>query len=176
MEFQYTIDQIATRCGVSITSINNLKKKNQELINANSTRRQRKIYYNEVVMDFFLSYYQPEKASESLKNGPTAEGSDTEAPKAENSPLEDPSTDRAHESQTDALNAEIDALKAQIDNLKKELEVKELERRELFRQNGALLLMLQQEKKEKQLFLPTPKKSFSEKVKSLFNRGKAQEN
>ena len=174
MEKQYTIDQLATASDVSITSINNLKKKNQELFQSNSVRKQRKLYYNQAVMDFCLSYYFPDGPINTDKNGLTAEDTNTEVPKAENSPLESPSTDKPHESQSDATKAEIDALKAEIDALKKQLEEKELERKELIRQNGALILTLQQEKQEKQLFLPPPKKSFSDKVKSLF-KGKPQE-
>lgn len=174
MENQYTIDQLATKSKVSITSINNLKKKNQELFNNNSKRRQRKIYYNQAVMDFCLSYYFPDEDLNTDKMGLSAEDIDTEDPKAENSPSESLSTDKPHESQSDATQAEITALKAEISSLKKQLEEKELERKELIRQNGALILTLQQEKQEKQLFLPAPKKSFSDKVKSIF-KGKAQE-
>ena len=174
MTYQYTIDEIATKCNVSITSINNLKKKHAEFINQNSIRRQRKIYYNQDAMDFFLSYYLPDQTEEKGKNPPSPLNMDTAEGQPEKSPLETSSTDRPHESQNDALHAQIDALKAEIDALKKELDAKEAERKELIRQNGALILTLQQEKQEKQLFLPAPKKSFSDKVKSIF-KGKSQE-
>ena len=174
MEYKYTINDISAKCKVSVQSLYTLIKKNKELINKNSMRRQRKVYYNQDAMDFFLSYYLPEQVPEEGKIPPSPLDTETRGGLAENSPLENSSTDRPHEGQTDALHAEIDALKAQIDALKKELDAKEEERKELIRQNGALILTLQQEKQEKLLFLPAPKKSFSEKVKSIF-KGKAQE-
>lgn len=174
MEFKYTINDISAKCKVSIQSLYTLIKKNKEFINKNSMRKQRKIYYNQEAMDFFVSYYLPEQPTEEPEISPSPLDIQTGGGLAENSLLETPSTDKPHESQTDALKAEIDALKAQIDTLRKELDAKEAERKELIRQNGALILTLQQEKQEKQLFLPAPKKSFSDKVKSIF-KGKPQE-
>ena len=169
MDFQYTINQIASRCKVSITSINNLKKKNQDFINKNSMRRQHKIYYNQAAMDFFLSYYSadtdtdkkiPDKIIEIQKGGG----------QAENPPSETSYTDKPHESQLDELKAEIGALQTEIGALRKQLEAKESERLELLRQNGALILTISQLQQEKQLLLPAPKRSISERVKGFFHK------
>lgn len=159
MEYQYTIKDIQERVNVSQQSLYSLIKKNKEFINENSTRKQRKVYYNQAVMDFFVSYYLPEKA--------IPEGS---------APLNETLTEarESNESPLDALKAENDALKAEINVLRKQLDDKEAERLELLRQNGALILTLQQTQQEKMLLLPSPKKSFSDKVKSIF-KGKPQE-
>ena len=165
MDFQYTINQIASRCKVSITSINNLKKKNQDFINKNSMRRQHKIYYNQAAMNFFLSYYSADtekKIPDKIIDTDTAEA------QAKNPPSEASYTDKPHESQLDELKAEIEALQTEIGALRKQLEIKEAERLELLRQNGALILTLQQEKQEKMLLLPAPKKTLSERVKGFF--------
>lgn len=174
MEYQYTIKDIQERVNVSQQSLYSLIKKNKEFINENSTRKQRKVYYNQAVMDFFISYYQPEQPTEEGKNPPSSFDVPRAEAEAKNPPLEGSSTDKPHESQFDATKAEIDALKAEIDALKKQLEMKEAERLELLRQNGALILTLQQTQQEKMLLLPSPKKSFSDKVKSIF-KGKPQE-
>lgn len=164
MEYQYTINDIKAAVKVSLQSLYTLIKKNQAFINENSIRKQRKIYYNQVAMDFFLSYYSPDtekKIPDKIIDTETSGG------KAEN-PLSEPSyTVRPHESQSEGLKAEIGALKAEIGALRKQLDTSEEERKELLRQNGALLLMLQQEKQEKMLLLPAPKKSFLEKFKSV---------
>ena len=175
MEYKYTINDISETVKISKPSLYALIKKNSAFIKDNSIRKQRKIYYNQAAMDFFISYYSPEQAANIGKKGPTAEGSDTDEAKAENSLLEGSYTDKPQEREEEVSKAEIDALKAEIAVLRKQLEATETEKKELFRQNSQLLLLLQQEKQEKMLLLPAPKKSFSDKVKSLF-KAKPQEN
>jgi len=175
MEYKYTINDISETVKISKPSLYALIKKNSAFIKDNSVRRQRKIYYNQAAMDFFTSYYQPEATHQSGENQPPQVKPNPAEGQAEKSPLEGPSADKPHESQPDATKAEIAALKAEIDALKKQLELKEAERVELLRQNGALILTLQQSQQEKMLLLPAPKKSFSDKIKSIF-KGKPQEN
>ena len=169
MDFQYTINQIASRCKVSITSINNLKKKNQDFINKNSMRRQHKIYYNQAAMDFFLSYYSADTDTDKKIPDKIIDTDKTEE-QAENPPSETSYTDKPHESQLDELKAEIGALQTEIGALRKQLEAKEAERLELLRQNGALILTISQLQTEKQLLLPAPKRSIGERVKGLFHK------
>ena len=174
MEYKYTINQISDRVSISKPSLYALIKKNQAFINDNSVRRQRKIYYNQAVMDFFISYYLPEQASKEEQIPSSPIDTDIAEEQAENPPSEASYTDKPQDREVERLKAEIDALNARIDALNKQLDEKETERKELIRQNGALILTLQQEKQEKMLFLPAPKKTFSDKVKSLF-KGKTQE-
>ena len=168
MNYQYTINDIAAEVKVSKQSLYTLIKKNQAFVNENSTRKQRKVYYNQAVMDFFVAYYSassPDKAENPRLN--ISEGAET-LPNGENPPFSASPADGPQKDQLDALHAEIDALHAEIDTLRKQLEEKEEERKELIRQNGALILTLQQEKQEKQLFLPAPKKSIGDKIKGIF--------
>ena len=169
MEYKYLITDIQARTKVSITSLNAFKKKHQDFFNNNSIRKQRKIYYNQAAMDLFVSYYcQDTEENPSLKSKEEEVQEETQ---------ENPSLNRKEEvqenSNTSALEAEIEALKAEIEALRKQLSDKEAERLELLRQNGALILTLQQEKQEKMLLLPAPKKSLGEKVKSIFRKDKA---
>lgn len=172
MEYKYLITDIQAKTNVSITSLTAFKKKHQDFFNNNSTRKHRKIYYNQAAMDFFVSYYSPDtekKIPDEVIDTDITEG------QAEKSPLETSYTDGPQEREEEVSKAEIEALKAEIAALKKQLEETETEKKELFRQNSQLLLLLQQEKQEKMLLLPAPKKSFSDKVKSLF-KAKPQEN
>lgn len=157
MEYPYTINDIKIATQVSLQSLYTLIKKNQSFIKDNSIRKQRKIYYNQAAMDFFTSYYNAEQPPET-------------PPEAEEHAEKEPS---AH-FRIEALEAERDALQAEINALRKQLEAKEAERLELLRSNGALILTLQQSQQEKMLLLPPPKKSFSDKVKSIF-KSKPQE-
>lgn len=172
MEYKYTINDIKDEVNVSLQSLYTLIKKNKAFIDNNSIRKQRKIYYNQSVMDFFVSYYQPEKAPQQENPNP-AEGLPAEG-KPENPPSETSHEEDRQQDLIDALKAQIKALNDEVEGLRKQLDNKEEERKELIRQNGALILTLQQEKQEKMLLLPAPKKTFGEKVKSLF-KGKAQE-
>ena len=171
MDFKYSLNDIATKCGVSIQSLYKLMNKNKPYFNNNSTRIKRKVYYNQTVMDYFVSYYLPE---ETIQEGSTPLNEIlTEAREAKETPSLNEILTEARESNKsplDALKAENDALRAEIDALRKQLDDKEAERLEMFRQNSALLLMLQQEKQEKMLLLPQPRKSLGDKVKALFKK------
>ena len=151
MDFPYTVNDIVSECKVSKQSIYTLIKKNSTFINDNSMRKQRKIYYSQAAMDFFISYYNAEQPPE------TPQKAEEQAEKVISAELH-----------AEKLEAENAALHAEILRLREQLDAKEAERLELLRQNGALILTLQQEKQEKQLLLPAPKKSFGDKVKSLF--------
>lgn len=70
-----------------------------------------------------------------------------------------------------SLTEERDALRDRVQELEKKLAETEAERKSLFTQNGALLLMLQQEKQEKMLYLPKPKKTIGERIKGWFKKG-----
>ena len=170
MEYKYTINDISETVKISKPSLYALIKKNSAFIKDNSIRKQRKIYYNQAVMDFFISYYQPEQSTEEGKNLSFAEGRDTEKPKAEKSPLESSYKEEEQQARIDALQAEIGTLHAEIDTLQKQLDAKEEERKELLRQNGALILTISQLQQEKQLLLPAPKQSIVERVKGLFHK------
>lgn len=147
MEYKYTINEIASKTKVSLQSLYTLIKKNKEFINDHSRRKQRKVFYDQEALNFFMEYYGQESHDET-----PLEGSE-KAPEAEKS------VKKESESQE-----QIAALKAEIEALKTQLEEKEKERKELLQQNGALILTIQQQQQEKMLLLPGPKKSFWDRV------------
>lgn len=167
MEYKYTINDISATVKISKPSLYALIKKNSAFIKDNSIRKQRKIYYNQAVMDFFVSYYSPDtekKIPDEVIDTDIAEG------QAEKSPLESSYKEEEQQAHIDALQAEIGTLHAEIDTLRKQLDAKEEERKELLRQNGALILTISQLQQEKQLLLPAPKRSIGERVKGLFHK------
>lgn len=168
MEYKYLITDIQEKTKVSITSLTTFKNKHKDFFNKNTTRIRRKIYYNQAAMDFFLSYYAPEQNAE--KENPRIEKLNVEEVREnqENPRIKANVEEVREESPFSVLEAEIDTLHTEIDALRRQLEEKEEERKELIRQNGALILTLQQEKQEKQLFLPAPKKSIGDKLKGIF--------
>lgn len=159
MEYQYTINDIQEKVMVSQQALYSLIKKHKTFIDKNSMRKQRRVYYNQDAMNFFISYYLPEEPLEEGKNVERAERPPVRATEAEKSPLEKGDEDRPHESQ----KAVIDALQSEIESLKTQLETKETERRELLTQNGALILTIQQLQQEKMLCFRRRRKRWAKK-------------
>lgn len=147
-EYQYTIDDIASICKVTKQSIYNLIKANKEFINENSRRYQRRLMYNQAALQYFTEYYQVEAPEVDTIKAP----------------------DKQETKNTEALEGKIKTLQAEFDTLKQLLAETEAERKALIHQNGALILTLQQEKQEKMLLLPAPKKTIGERIKGLFHK------
>jgi len=163
MDFPYTIDDLSSKCKVSKQSIYSLIKKNQEFVKQNSIRKGKKVKYNQEVLNLFLDYYGEDKAEDPSQKDPE------EAIEANNAPqkAEDPS---ATVSQDKAAEDQIRALESQIEALKQELAAAREQNTELIKQNGAVLLLLQEEKQEKMKLLPAPKKSIKERFSHFFGK------
>lgn len=160
----YTIKDIAEACGVSKQAVYKLIDKHGQLVDTSTIKEGRKVFYSQPLFDFCLTHYRGEQS--------TAEGVESR---------EKPHIDTA---EVDRLTSEVDRLTAEVDKLKKKnkrlkatvkelenlLEQSEAERAELIKQNGIALLALSQEKQEKRLLLPEPRKPLREKVKGLFSR------
>ena len=161
MDFPYTIDDLSSKCKVSKQSIYSLIKKNQEFVKQNSTRKGKKVKYNQEVLNLFLDYYGEDKAEDPNQKDPE------EAIEANNAPqkAEEPS---ATVSQDTAAEDRIRALESEIEALKKELASAKEQNAELIRQNGQVLLLLQEEKQEKIKLLPAPKQSLVKKIGNFF--------
>ena len=170
MNYPFTIEDLASKCQVTKQSIYNLISKNKEFVKENSKKQGRKIKYNQAVLDLFLGYYDKlEEAPAEETITPEAE-QPTEAPEK---PTEAPaaeSTPEAPEAPAEGLQAQIEALQGQVRELKEQLAAKEAERLELLKQNGALILTIQQQQQERMLLLPAPKKSIGERFKGLFGK------
>lgn len=149
-EYKYTIDDISSKCQKTKQSIYNLIRKDKEFIKNNSIKRGRKVLYNTSVLNRCLLYY----GIESVKDNSIVSSEATPAPPESNKELME----------------RITMLESEIDGLKERLEVSETERKDLLQQNGALILTLQQEKQEKMLLLPGPRKGMFEKIKEWFHK------
>ena len=149
MEFSLTIQDLVNEVSKSKQSVYQLFNKNSEFVKQNSIRKQRKVYYNQAVLDFLIAYY---------KDGAPIE--------AEIKPIEAP----AREDGGEAAQAQIKALQEKIDMLEAQLEEVKKDRDETKEQLGIALLCLRQEQEEKKLLLPAPKKTIGERFKGLFKK------
>lgn len=163
MTYQYAIEDLASKCQVSKQSIYNLLSKDKDFIKQNSTRQARKIKYNQAVLNKLLLYYNKPEETDHAQEA-------IEAPTIVSETSPDKTTNETTEAIVAPLKAEIEALKKELEELRQQLAAKEAERMELLKQNGALILTLQQEKQEKQALLPAPKKSFGDRLKGLFSK------
>lgn len=162
MLYPYSIDDLSRECKVSKQSIYSLIKKNTDFVKANSTRQSKRIKYNQEVLNLFLSYYGLELAQDE-------EHQEKVSPqKAIPGGFQGNENNINTSSLLDEANAKITALEGQIEVLKKELSAAREQAQELIKQNGEVLLLLQEEKQEKMKLLPAPRKSFTQKIKDLF--------
>lgn len=159
MNFPYTIKDISSKVKKSEQSLYTLIKKNQDFIKQNSHKEGRFVRYNQAVMDWFIDYYGAKQEEQQQEPQETAQGGRQEA-----------SSTPAEDLPVELLKAKIEALEAENAALRERLNDSEKERKELRQQVGMALSALQQEKQEKMLFLPSPRKTFAEKVKNIFSK------
>ena len=161
MLYPYSIDDLSRECKVSKQSIYSLIKKNNDFVKANSTRQSKRIKYNQEVLNLFLSYYGLEQAQEEEHKEDFSHSNAIPG-------FQDNGNNITNTSLLDEANAKIEVLEGQIEVLKEELSAAREQIQELIKQNGEVLLLLQEEKQEKMKLLPAPRKSFTQKIKDLF--------
>jgi hypothetical protein len=162
-------------------SIHSLIKNNQELesiIKQHTERKGRNVFYDEVVLEWLRAYYGVETATEEPQ---AAASGDTENPTANDvaagvvEPEEEAIPEPTAPDDRDAVIArqeeQITFLQGQVVELSKD-------KAYLREENARLLLLLQQEKDEKKLFLPAPRgprKPIGERIRGLFGAKKGAE-
>ncbi len=165
MEYPYKIQDLSRLSKISNPTIYKIFKKNQDFIADNSKKVKGKTkpmtLYSQAVLDLLLAQYG--QGNDGTIVNASAGGNATELPSEPQKHEETPPEAAEDKSTITALQTKIEALEAQIEAL-------EAERRELLKQNGNILLLLSQEKAEKALLLPAPKKSFGERIKALFHK------
>jgi hypothetical protein len=149
--FQYTIEDLARIIQVSKQSIYNFLSKDKAFIKEHSTRRQRKIYYDQEVLKRLSENYGV--ALEDQTAGEPVEGAQepTEEVIEEPAPVD-------CQAVIASLEAEIRALREKLHDREETIRKMEAREQELIKQNGLALLLLQEEKQEKMLLLPDPNK------------------
>lgn len=155
MKKQYSIKDLSIKVGKTNQTLYSLIKNNQELaaiVQEHTTRQGKFVKYDEVVLEWLLSYYGVE--------APAAPGSPPAAPQSVQE------EDQAKPSIAE-LQAKIAVLEAENKLLRRQLSTYEEERKEQREQLGQALLMLSQQQK---LLLPPPKKSIVDTVKDIFKK------
>ena len=171
MEYPYKIQDLSQLSKISNQTIYKIFKKNQDFIADNSKKVKGKTkpitLYSQAVLDLLLAQYG-QGNDESMGNasaGGTTTKLSSEPQKRKETPPEAAEAIEEYKTTINALQTKIEALEAKIKAL-------EEERRELVKQNGAILLVLAQEKQEKALLLPAPKKTIGERLKGIFSKSK----
>lgn len=176
----YSMKDLSSLCGKSQQAIYRLINKNPELaalIEEHSVKNGRFINYDEEVLNWLINHYKPtepldkEDSVSSVSVGaPFYNLGKEEVPK---NTAQD-SAERAFlselQTRAEELALENETLKNAVEALKNDLEKEKEEKRDLLKQNGALLLLLAQEKQEKQALFPPPKRGFTERLKQLFQK------
>lgn len=174
MDFPYDIQDLSKLSKVSKATVYNFIKKNQDFIKENSTKiktdstkTKPKTMYSQGVLDLLLAQYGQgnDDTIVSASDGGSLHQPSSLPQNIKKTPPEAPEAIEECKTTINALQTKIEALEAQIEALGEE-------RRELIKQNGNLLLLLSQEKQEKALLLPAPKKTIGERLKGLFSKSK----
>lgn len=156
-DFFMDIATLCQRASISQQTFYRLTRDNQELrslVKSDRKKRGNGYQYSNDVLKWLLTYYGKgetvEEKRETRESPEEAQEGPTDAPAVEGGEIHDTEVETA--------------LRAEIERLRAMLEEERQERQELHRQNAQLLLLLSQEKQEKQLFLPAPKKSLWERL------------
>lgn len=158
----YTIKELAAAVSITPQSIYNLKKTSvdfQELMDSHTVLKGRYRFYDEEILDFLKSYYSQEQRGSAAADTPLDDEEESAAAELERV-----------KGELEAAKIECMRLQMEIDPLKKEIEGLRADKMNYEQQNAQLLLLLAQEKKEKMLFLPKPKKTLGERIKAIFKK------
>lgn len=170
MEGAFIMYDVKTLCqlsNISQQTFYRLIRENNEFRTLVESNRQKKgsgYKYDSAVLEWLYSFYDisPDATTGEAPLENALEGA------------ESPSNSLEAEQRINSLLEEIEGLKGQIDALTADLEKKEAERQMLFQQNAQLILLLGQEKQEKQALLPPPRKPIGERIKAFFSRKKEE--
>lgn len=177
MEKYYTVNELTSIFKISKATFYHQVKKNQDFFTQNSRKEKPEgrngkplTKYSQSVFDFFAHQYGNVDEALSAKALLEVENQGSEAPATYADRAQEPPQGQSiGEEIENPYQEKIKALESQIEALETQLKEMKGERDEAQKQLSIALLCLQQEKAEKQLLLPAPKKPFIEKVKSLFH-------
>ncbi len=159
----FDVKTLCEKSNISQQTFYRLIRENNEfrtLVESNRQKKGNGYKYDSAVLEWLYTYYDIGPADEQPKETPETP---IEAPQSPSNGLEG-------QEGINPLLAENEALKAQIEALKADLEAKEAERQMLFQQNAQLILLLGQEKQEKQALLPAPRKPIGERIRAFFSK------
>lgn len=180
----FSMDDLSTRLNISKQSLYKLINNNQELstlIKEHSTRKKRKIFYDDVVLEWLCHHYGVSLCRQDLKEGVLSgvgEGA-----------FQDENTTIPNDSAPQASATRIKELEAKIEGLETRLEEVEADRKRLREENGAYLLTITQmsntiaqmtntafqQYQASAKMLPAPRKPFFKRLKAFFTGGEGEQ-
>lgn len=169
----YSMKELSSIIKRTPQSIHNLIKHNKELesiVKQHTEKKGRNVFYDEAVLEWLRAYYGIEEAAEEPAN-PTENDVGAGFVEPEEGEIPEPTAPDDKDILIARLEDENAHLQAQITELRND-------KAYLQEQNARLLVLLQQEKTEKQLFLPAPRgprKPLGERIKALFGAKKEAE-
>ena len=147
----YTVTAICDNIGIAKPTFYRLLRENtefQSVVNADRKTKGNGFVYGETVFNWLNDRY-----GKSQKNN----------------------CDQPVEKIAPKNSEEIKILEQKVEELQRRLEAAEYEKKQLFESNCQLLMLLSQEKQEKQLLLPAPKMSLGQRI-AKFIKKEAQSN
>ena len=176
MKDYYSVSELITNFKISKETFYKIKGKNKQLFMDNSIKVKEEgksgkpiFKYNQTIFDFFASHYGQEGSASSDAGADPSFFKSASTGGTSTSP-ENPTTPQVEEEAPTPPETKIRALEAEIEALRAQLEEAKREKAEIQNQLGIALLCLQQEKAEKQLLLPAPKKGIGARIKGLFGK------
>ena len=171
----YNIKTLCEKANISQQTFYRLTRENEEfraLVEANKQKKGNGFRYTEAVLEWLCDY---RGINQEQQEQPQPAASTEKPLEATETPSEPPVwADREKE-----LLRQIAALESEITRLTAALDDKEQERKALFLQNANLLMLLTQEKAEKQALLPPPqppKLPLGQRIKAFFGGNKTPSN
>jgi len=164
---KYTIKDLTAAVSITSPTFYNLIKRNsdfKELLDKHTTNRGRQKFFDEEVLTYLKDYYLQEGGG-----GGTQEQAAERQLEAVKPPIDD-SEVSALRQQLEAAENDCKVLQMKVDTLTQETEVLRDDKQHLEQTVNQLLMLLEQEKREKMLYLPKPRRTLAEVVKGLFKK------
>lgn len=168
----YSMDELKAATGKTPQTLYRQMRENpdlKELLKDHSERRGNRVYYDEAVLEWFRTFYNFDTVEQSggVEQIGVARGI------SENKKPSIPEDTAPASVEKDSI---IATLKADLERERAEKRMLLEQVQELQKQNGNLLLLLSQEKQEKQALLPAPRshKTIGARVKEFFRKGNTE--
>lgn len=183
MSYTITIKELASECNRSEQALYTFMKKHPDYVKKHSERRNHTVYYSEQLKQDLLKYYEAcsnavckrikfEDVIPQTTDDDTVQDAKPTDSAAENEKQLLQTLIEEKDKQIDFLNNQVEELKKQISFLQDQINIKDKQQKDTSDQVAMALMMLGEEKKEKQLYLPAPHKGIGERIKHVFDRTK----
>lgn len=170
----YSMDELTKKVGKTRQAIYNLIKTDAELssiVSQSKVKQGQSVKYGEDVLQYLIKHYNVSVSPDGVGVSPAEpEAEEVPEPTRPQNDATDAAGDASSRTEIEALQKELEVIQKAYEALQAAYDKTEAERADLVRQNGILALTLQQVQQEKMLYLPAPKKPFSQRMMDLFRR------